>query len=323
MSPFLDHEAKARHRYRNLTHTVAMIAAMGALMLISATLIWGWWGMAVALLSVAAVTLLAPRVSPETVMRLYRAKRVEPRHGGQLIHLLTVLAERAELPSVPSLYVVPSTTLNAFATGSERHSAIAVTEALLRRLDPREIAGVLAHEMSHIRNNDLLVMGLADVMTRFMQMLAWVAVALAALNIPAMLLGLDVFPWPAIALLYLAPAASSLLQLALSRTREFDADLEAAGLTGDPQGLASALRTLENAQGSYWEDLMLPPVRRVPYPSLLRSHPPTEERIERLASLVKPVPERRIVALEGPVFTLVGLGPGDMLPRRRWPGLWY
>jgi heat shock protein HtpX len=323
MSPFLDHEARALHRQRNLWHTVAMIAAMGGLTLISASLIWGAWGLAVAAASVATVALFAPRVGPEMVMRLYRARPVDHRHGRQLIHLLTVLAERAELPRVPRLFVIPSSTLNAFATGSDRHAAIALTEGLLRRLEPREIAGVLAHEISHIRNNDLFVMGLADIMTRFMQMLAWVALVLAALNLPAMLLGLETFPWLAIGLLYLAPTASSLLQLSLSRTREFDADLEAAGLTGDPEGLASALRTLENQQGSYWEDLMLPPVRRVPVPSLLRSHPPTEERIERLLSLVKPVPARRIIPIEGPVFTLVGLGPGDMAPRRRWPGLWY
>ena len=323
MNPFLDPATQAEHSRRNRLHSLLMIAGMSALMLVSSVLIWSWSGLLIAALSVAIVVWLGPRVKPETVMRLYRAVPVDPRHGRQLVHLLTILAERAELPAVPRLYVVPSTTLNAFAAGNRERSAIAVTEGLLRRLGPREIAGVLAHEMSHIRNNDLFVMGLADAMTRFTQFLSWVALALAVLNIPAMLLGLETFSWLAIGLLYLAPAGSSLLQLALSRTRELDADLEAAGLTGDPEGLASALNALEQLQGAFWEDLMLPPTRRIPYPSLLRSHPPTSERIERLAALARPGIARRIVPIEGPLFTLVGLGPAEMTPRRRWPGLWY
>ena len=327
MGPFLDAERQVEHRARNLTHSLLMIGGIGLLMLVSAWLIAAWWGMLLAALSVALMVLLAPRVSPETVMRLYRAKPVDDRHGRQLLRLVSILAERAELPHPPKLYVVPSSTLNAFASGSRERAAIAVSEGLLRRLSLRQLAGVLAHEMSHIRNDDLLVMGLADAMTRFTQMLAYLALGFAALNIPAWLLGLDTFSWVAIALLYLAPAGSSLLQLALSRTREFDADLEGAGLTGDPAGLAAALGSLECSQGRIWEDLMLPPTRRVPFPSLLRSHPETAERIARLGALAnnpgRQADARPIVFVDEPMFFLVGLGPAEMAPRHRWPGLWY
>jgi heat shock protein HtpX len=215
-------------------------------------------------------------------------------------------------------------TLNAFATGTPRNSAIALTEGLLRRLTLRETAGVLAHEMSHIRNNDLQVMGLADIVTRFLQLMSYAALALAIMNVFALLTHGETVSWLAIALLYLAPALSSLLQLALSRTREFDADLEAAGLTGDPLGLASALRRLETYTGHFWEDLMFPvPARRVPQPSLLRSHPNTQERVNRLLGLDGKTQLEPLVIVEQPMMTLVGYGPGEMRPRYRWPGLWY
>ena len=143
-------------------------------------------------------------------------------------------------------------TLNAFATGSPDNAVIGITEGLLRRLSLRELAGVLAHELSHVRNNDLSVMSLADTMTRFTQVLSYLAVILAIFNLPAWLLGDADMPFAALLLLYLAPTIGSLLQLGLSRTREYDADLEAAELTGDPRGLASALDKLERYQGQFW-----------------------------------------------------------------------
>jgi len=255
---------------------------------------------------------------------MYRGRRLDPRQGGQLARLVEVLADRAELPAEPRLFIVPSMALNAFATGTPDHAAVAVTEGLLRRLDIREIAGVLAHEMSHVRNNDLFVMGLADAMSRITHMFSYVAVVLAILNLPGLIMGEAQFSWLAILILYLAPAASNLLQLALSRTREYDADQEAAMLTGDPMGLASALVKLERYQGQFWEDLMLPvPARRVPQPSLLRTHPTTEERVARLRSLERAPPARPIVLAEEPMVSLVGFGPAEMRPRYRWTGLWY
>ncbi|MFM9939533.1 MAG: zinc metalloprotease HtpX [Hyphomicrobiaceae bacterium] len=324
MSPFLDHERLAAHQWCNTAHTSLLIAGIGAVTLVSAFLIAGWLGVLVAAGVVALVFAVGPRVSPERVMRMYRAQRVDPAGGGQLTRLVEILADRAELKAHPRLYVVPSLTLNAFATGTPDHAAIAVTEGLLRRLSLREIAGVLAHEISHVRNNDLFVMGLADAMSRLTQLLAYLGFGLALLNIPAMLLGLDTFSWFAILLLYLAPTVASLLQLALSRSREFDADMEAAGLTGDPLGLAAALSFLERNEGRFWEDLMFPvPARRIPQPSLLRSHPETAERIARLKDVGTLPSAPPIVLVEEPMFTMVGHGLGELAPRYRWPGLWY
>jgi heat shock protein HtpX len=312
------------HRRRNLLQSMALLGGIGILLVLATALVWGATGAALSTIVLASLFLLAPRVPPEAVMRLYRATYVPPNGPSQLSSLVDVLAYRAGLAQRPKLYVVPSMTLNAFATGSPDNSAIALTEGLLRRLTLREISGVLAHEISHIRNNDLEVMGVADVMTRFLQLLSYVALALAVLNLFAMLSGEQVVSWWTVVLLYLAPALSSLLQLRLSRSREFDADREAAGLTGDALGLASALKQLETYTGHFWEDLMFPvPARRVPQPSLLRTHPTNDERITRLLSLQAEPRHEPIVIVEQPMVSLVGLGPIEMRPRYRWPGLWY
>lgn len=312
------------HHRSNFLQSIALLGGIGVVLVVATSIVWGVMGALVAAGILAGVFVLAPRVPPETVMRLYRATYVQPDGASQLSSLVDVLAYRAGLAQRPKLYVIPSMTLNAFATGTPQHSAIGVTEGLLRRLSLREISGVLGHEISHIRNNDLAVMGLADVITRFLQLLSYVALALAALNVLAMMSGEQVVSWWTVLLLYTAPAVSSLLQLGLSRAREFDADREAAVLTGDAMGLASALRQLETYTGHFWEDLMFPvPARRVPQPSLLRTHPTNEERIARLLSLQGQPQHEPLVIVEQPMVSLVGLGPIEMRPRYRWPGLWY
>lgn len=324
MSPFLDAERLHAHRVRNLVHSLTLVGSMTLVTLFCAWLIASWWGALIALVGVGITLWFAPRLQPEALMRMYRGRPLDRRNGGQLVRLLEVLSDRAELRAEPRLYIVPSLALNAFATGTPDNAAIAVTEGLMRRLDLRELAGVLAHEMSHIRNNDLFVMSLADTMSRLTHMFSYVAVALAILNLPGLLIGEAPISWIAILALYLAPAASSLLQLALSRTREYDADQEAAMLTGDPMGLASALGKLEQYQGRFWEELTFPvPARRVPQPSILRTHPTTEERIARLRSLERLPTVKPIVVVEEPMVSLVGFSPAEMRPRYRWTGLWY
>ena len=139
---------------------------------------------------------------------------------------------------------------------------------------------------------------------------------------PAILAGQADLSLLGLVLLYLAPSIGSLLQLGLSRTREHDADLEGAYLTGNPRALASALQKLERYQGRFWEDLAFPvPGRRIPQPSLLRSHPTTEERIERLLAFEgQPMLPPIDVAPE-PIAALAGAA--GMRPRTRWPGVWY
>lgn len=325
MTPFLDPNAQRAHKARNTLHSALMVGGLGLLAGFSAWLLWGAMGVAVTLVAVGIVYAFAPRLPPEMIMRFYRARQLDPRHGGQIVHIVDVLSDRAELPAAPRVYVIPSMTLNAFATGTPQNAVIGITEGLLRRLSINEVAGVLAHEISHIRNNDLAVMGLADVLTRITQTLAYLAIVLALVKLPGFLLGdVEESHLFALALLYLAPTASSLIQLGLSRTREYDADLEGASLTGDPEAMASALEKLERYQGHFWEDMRLPvPGRRIPQPSLLRSHPRTEDRVARLRALSERPMLPHLAVAEEPMVSLVGLGPVAMRPRYRWTGVWF
>ena len=322
--PLLDSERRREHKARNQLHSALLVGGLGFVTGLSAWLLWSWTGVLAAGTCVGLLFLFAPRLPPEMIMRLYRGQRLDSRLGGQIIYVIDELSRRAGLAAPPALYVIPSMTLNAFATGGPGKAAIGVTEGLLRRLSLQELVGVLAHEISHVRNNDLAVMGFADVMTRFTQGLSYLAVFLTIFNLPAMLLGDSDISLLALLLLYLAPTFGSLLQLGLSRTREYDADLEGAELTGDPQALASALSKLERYQGSFWEDLMFPvPSRRIPQPSLLRSHPPTERRGARLLQLEERELSPPIEVVEEPFVSPITLGPAAMQPRYRFPGVWF
>jgi heat shock protein HtpX len=150
--------------------------------------------------------------------------------------------------------------------------------------------------------------------------MAWLGQLLLLLNLPVLMMGGYGVPWLLVLLLILAPTAMSLLQLALSRAREHDADLDAAALTGDPRGLAAALAKLERLQGRYWEEILLPG-RRIPEPSLLRTHPPIEARIARLLELEEKAEPPSLPArtFHDPAWAT----PIPQGPRWRWPGVWY
>jgi heat shock protein HtpX len=276
--------------------------------------------------AIGGVVLLtsSQRVSPQMVFRMYRARRLTAVEAPVLLRIVQILAQRGELPITPAVYYIPSTMMNAFTVGQPHNAAIGVTDGLLRRLSQRELAGVLAHEISHVVHRDTWVMGLADVVSRITAAGAMVGQFMLFLAVPLMLLSQYSPPWLLILSLISAPTLSALLQLALSRIREFDADLEAARLTGDPQGLASALAKLEYYQHGFLERIFLPG-RRLPDPSLLRTHPTTAERINRLRDLenAEPLPRRPpLPAAEDPVFA--GQMPKVIrVPRWRFNGLWY
>ncbi len=321
MATFLNENNRVAHKRRNLFHSVMLVGSLALLMGISAWLLWGSTGVIGAIVAVASALAFGPKVSPELVMKLYRAQPIPRAEGGSLHEIMQALSRRAELPKIPRLYLVPSPTLNAFAVGSPNKSSVAITHGMLRSLGLRELTGVLAHEISHIQNNDLWILGLADTFNRLTQIMSYAAIFLFMINLPLAIFGGPSIPWLAVALLYFAPTIGSLLQLGLSRAREYEADLQAAALTGDPQALASALAKLERDQGRFWEDMVFAG-RRMPQPSLLRSHPPTEERIRRLMELAPPARER-ITLPERKDVAIVSGRPPHIRPRYHWPGVWY
>jgi heat shock protein HtpX len=306
----------------NVVQSLILVGGIGLITALCAYTLWGQSGVIWTFVLVVALLLISPRIAPDIILRLYGGQRVTSAGGGRLLQAVAELARRAELPTVPKLYVIPSPILNAFATGTQADSVIAVTHGMLATLSPREITGVLAHEMGHIRHNDLWVMNLADTLSRYTYVMSMFGIVLFLINLPLMFLGRAPISWLGIILLYFAPTLSSLLQLGLSRAREYSADLESAALTGDPDGLISALEKIErNQRGGIWENIFMPG-RRVPVPSLLRTHPPTEERIARLRALKSPA-VRQPVDLAGAADVAGHFPLARQRPSYHISGLWY
>ncbi|MDQ3764917.1 MAG: zinc metalloprotease HtpX [Actinomycetota bacterium] len=280
----LDPRTRRRHKVRNAAQAVLLLGGMVAVVAVLAWLLFGMEGLLWALVIGIIVLTLRPHIPPQWVLSMYGARPLPHPVAPELHHYVRALADRAGLSATPGLYYVASPMANAFAVGSRDDAALAVTDGLLRRLSGRELVGVLAHETSHIRADDLRIMNLSDTLGRLTHALAYFGLILLVVALPLTAGGTFSPLWLAL-ILTAVPTLVTLLQLALSRSREYDADLQAAALTGDPEGLASALEQLERSEGRIWERVMIPH-RRAPDPLLLRTHPPTAERARRLRELM-------------------------------------
>lgn len=269
---------------RNTLQTLALLLGMAMVLGALGWMLAGWGGTAWALLMVIATLLLVPRIPGELMARWMGAVALGIQAAPQLHGMLQQLTERASLERPPRLFLLPGAELQAMSFGSRHAPALAISKGLLFMLERRELEAVLAHELAHLRNNDLGVMLLAAVVGRITAVLALTGQIMLVLALPAMVLGMSDIPWLALFLLAFAPLFSDLMQLGIARTREYDADRVAALLTGDPEGLARALIRLERAQRGWWE-AWLAPLRPGEAPSWLRTHPPTEERVRRLRAM--------------------------------------
>ncbi len=314
-------ESVHRHRVTNRLHTFLIVTAILALAALLGWAAAGMTGLAWGAGLGIGGLVFGGRISPRMVMAMYRGRLLRPREAPDLYAIVEELARRANLESVPRLYYVASGVMNAFAVGTEDDAAIGLTDGILRGLTLRELVAVLAHEVSHVASGDLRVMMIADVASRITGLFSTFGRFFLLLNFPLLLAGVTPIPWLLVLLLLIAPGATALLQLALSRTREYDADAQAAYLTGDPEGLARSLQKMERFQGRVLEQI-LAPGRGVPHPSILRTHPPTDERVRRLLSLqpepVHPLLQRPELVQEAwPFETTV------RPPRRHVFGVWY
>ncbi len=302
--------------------TLLLIALLLVISSSVGSLLLGEIGLWLALGGALFILLVEPIAAWRMTLRLYRAQPIHPAEAPQLWQIAQTLAARAGLANVPTLFYIPSSTLNAFAIGHDRHAAIALTDGLLSRLTLRELCGVLGHEIAHVAHGDLLVMGLADYISRLTNLFSAAGQIMLLFTLPILFIeGYDVrLNLFSIFLLLFSPQLAILAQLGLSRIREYDADQKSAMLTGDPMGLASALAKIERSSRS-WLELLLPGWGN-PQPSWLRSHPPTEKRIERLEeyaeALVHSLPAS---ATDQPVNYITNA----MLrtPRWRFVGFWY
>jgi heat shock protein HtpX len=276
----------------NFARTALLLAAMTALFLVVGYLIAGEGGALTAFVIALAMNGWAYWNSDKAVLRMHNAQPVTRASAPDLVGLVEGLARRAELP-MPAVYVLETSQPNAFATGrNPENSAVAVTRGLLQSCDPEELAGVIAHELGHIKNRDTLTMTITATLAGAIGFLAQFAFFLGGGRDNRNPLGAVGM----ILVMILAPLAAMLVQMAISRTREYSADRAGAMICGQPLWLARALQRIEQlARGVVNEPaernpasahlFIVNPLRMGGIDSLFRTHPPTADRVRRLHEL--------------------------------------
>ena len=271
----------------NYTKTAILLAAITGLFVFIGNMIGGTSGMIVAFGLAVVMNAFAYWNADKAVLRMYGAQEVDESTAPELVQMVAELARNADLP-MPKVYVINSPQPNAFATGrNPAHAAVAATTGILRLLSPKELAGVMAHELAHVKNRDTLTMTITATVAGAISMLANFAMFTGGRRDNGMgAIGL-------LLTMILAPLAAGLIQMAISRTREYDADRIGAEISGDPLGLANALEKIDRiARGvdnERAEDnpatahmFIINPLRGKRGDSLFSTHPNTANRVARL-----------------------------------------
>jgi len=289
------------HRIINLAHTFLLFGGMVLLLALLGWSLAGTSGLVWASVLGGFFVYLSARAPSQLILRMSGARPLAGQEAPGLNKVIRELSRRAGLSAVPRLYYLPNSMLNALTVNGQDAAAIALTDGLIRQLDGRELTGVLAHEISHLRQKDLRVLQFAGAIARITNLFAFLGQILLFVNIPLVLMGQSPISWFTILILLAAPTLSGLLQMALSRTREFEADLGAVRLTGDPEGLARALEKMARVQQSFFRRFLWPE-HITTKSSPLSTHPATGERVARLRSLTDVQPRPPI------------LDPGETVP---------
>jgi heat shock protein HtpX len=277
----------------NTLKTTFLMALLTVILVTIGGSLGGQGGMMMAFIFAVIMNGVSYWFSDKIVLRMYGVKEISADEAPTLHRIVRDLTLRAQMP-LPKLYLIPQEAPNAFATGrDENHAAVAVTDGILRILDERELRGVLAHELSHIKNRDILVGTIAATMAGAISMLANMAHW-------GMIFGgrssddrEGGHPMVALLMIIVAPLAAMLVQMAISRGREYGADETGAAISGDPSSLASALRKLERgaeripmeANPATAHMFIVSPLTGGGLMTLFSTHPPMVERIRRLESM--------------------------------------
>jgi heat shock protein HtpX len=270
--------------------TAMLMAALTVLMVLVGEAIGGSRGMLGFFIFALVMNFFSYWFSDKIVLKMYRAQPVTEAEAPELYSVVRGLVQKAGMP-MPKVYIIPDDSPNAFATGrNPDHAAVAATEGILRLLSRQELEGVMAHELSHVRHRDILVSTIASVIAAAITMLSRFAIFFGGGRDDR-----DGSPIAAIAMMILAPIAAMLIQLAISRSREYMADESGAQLCGNPLYLANALRKLEmgtqripmNANPATANMFIVNPFSARGITKLFSTHPPIEDRIERLEGMAR------------------------------------
>ena len=251
---------------------------------------WGENGLMIALIMSVAMNFASYFFSDKIALRMYSAEQVTREQAPQLYRILEFLCSRDGIP-MPKVYLIPTDSPNAFATGrNPEHASVAVTEGAMRLLDENELTGVLAHEMSHVKNRDILISSVAATLAGVIMWIANMARFAAFFGGGRDREDEGGGALAGLVTIIVAPIAAMLIQMWISRTREYQADASGAAAAGSPYGLASALQKLENyskripmeASPSTAHMFIVHPFTGSSIMNLFSTHPPTQKRIERL-----------------------------------------
>ena len=276
----------------NMLKTAVLMAAITALFMAIGAVLGGRQGMMIALVVALGMNFFSYWFSDALVLKMYNAKQVDETSAPQFYRMIQELARNAQLP-MPKVYLIEEDAPNAFATGrNPDHAAVAATTGILRVLSERELRGVMAHELAHVRHRDILISTISATMAGAISMLANFAMFFGGRDSE----GRPSNPIAGILVALLAPLAASLIQMAISRAREFEADRGGAEISGDPAALASALQKIHQvAQGIPLEAaerhpetaqmMIMNPLSGGGLRGLFSTHPATEERVARLMQM--------------------------------------
>lgn len=276
----------------NLLKTAVLMAAITALFMAIGSLMGGRQGMMLALIVALGMNFFSYWFSDALVLKMYNAQQVDETSAPQFYRMIQELARNAQLP-MPKVYLIEEDAPNAFATGrNPEHAAVAATTGILRVLTERELRGVMAHELAHVRHRDILISTISATMAGAISMLANFAMFFGGRDSE----GRATNPVVGILVMILAPIAASLIQMAISRAREFEADRGGAEISGDPHALASALQKIHRyAQGIPLDTaerhpetaqmMIVNPLSAGGLRGMFSTHPSTEERVERLLAM--------------------------------------
>ena len=279
----------------NTLKTTFLMALLTVILVTAGGALGGQGGMVTAFLFAVVMNGVSYWWSDKIVLRIYGAKEVDRKDAPKLYRILEDLTLRAHMP-MPKVYLIPQETPNAFATGrDEKHAAVAVTEGILDILSESELRGVLAHELSHVKNRDILIGTIAATMAGAISMLANIAQWGLIFGGRGSDRREGGNPIVALAMIILAPLAAMLVQLAISRGREFGADATGAAISGDPLSLANALKKLQRgvekipmeANPATAHMFIVSPLTGGGLMTLFSTHPPLEERISRLEMIAR------------------------------------
>ena len=281
--PVMDAES-ARRRRRSRLHSVLLLLQMAALLAYCGWIVAGWQGALWSLVASAVLVVVFRHLPLTAFLQALNARMLARWEAPALYRVLDDLCRTTGAQPLPLLYAVPVPASVAFTIGSGDAAAIVLSDALLQTMNARQMRGILAHEIIHLRNGDLTLMQLAVAVGRLTRVLSQIAFLLVFLGLVLRAVSASAFPLLPLMVLALAPLGVNLLQLALARTREAEADLEAAEVTGDPLGLASALIKMRDEERALLRN-RYPGSALLRVPSLFRDHPSTEERIQRLLAM--------------------------------------